>query len=58
MSLRMRRRLEKLELARLGRMRRITVYWVDPVSGVRQLIAGGEEGGEVGEVPSLTVGAR
>ena len=40
MSLRMRRRLEKLE-AEVGRVRRIRVYWVDPETGSRELIAGG-----------------
>ncbi len=45
MSLRTIRRLEKLELARVRRLR---VYWVDVETGVWELIAGGEEGGEVG----------
>jgi hypothetical protein len=40
MSLRMRRRLEKLEVE-AGRVRRIRLYWVDPETGNRTLIAGG-----------------
>ncbi len=39
MSLRMRRRLEKLELE-AGRVRRIRAYWVDPDIGDRELISG------------------
>jgi hypothetical protein len=39
MSVRMQRRLESLEME--ARVSRLRVYWVDPETGARELIAGG-----------------